>query len=416
MISHSTHTLANGLRVIHSGDDATQMVTVNLMYDVGARDEQPGLTGIAHLFEHLMFGGSAHVPDFDSVLERAGGISNAWTSNDFTNFYEVLPAANLDTALYLESDRMLALSFSPKALEVQRNVVIEEFKQQCLNRPYGDMWHHLRRLVYTRHPYRYPVIGKEISHIRQVTDADVRQWFYGHYAPRRAVLAITGNVSADRAFGAAERWFGDIPDRHTPDRDTEAEPPQTGSRSLTVSGPVPMTAVTRAYRMGGYGSPDYIPADLLTDILSNGRSSRFYRRLLLGTDLFSSADASIMGSEEPGVLLITARLKPGADDSCIARAGEAIDSVIDDLLTTDPPTPHELQRAVNRFVSVNSFAALSIRDRAMMLAESVLHGEDINSIVPRYRAVTTGDIRDAARRILSPDSCSTLIYKPKDIG
>lgn len=416
MIEYTTHTLPNGLRVVHNFDGATQMVAVNLLYDVGARDESPELTGMAHLFEHLMFGGSVNVPEFDTVIESAGGVSNAWTSNDYTNFYEVLPAVNLETALYLESDRMLALSFNPRSLEVQRNVVIEEFKQQCLNRPYGDLQHRLRAMVYTSHPYRYPVIGKEIDHIRRVTGSDVHDFFYSHYSPHRAVLAISGNVSAERAFEAAEKWFGDIPRRDVRPRLYAPEPPQTAPRREVVYGPVPVTSITKAYRMGGYTHPEYICADLLTDILANGESSRLYRRLLLGTDIFSSIDASIMGSDEPGLLLVNAKLHGAASDDEVARAIDTIDTTLDALCTTDTPTQHELDRAVNRFESVTKFGEMSYQNRATMLAEAVMRDEDINDIVPRYRATTTQMITDAARHILQPSRCSTLIYHPAANG
>lgn len=415
MIEHSTFTLDNGLRVIVNRDTSTAMAAVNLMYDVGARDEDPGHTGLAHLFEHLMFGGSAHVPEFDKVIERAGGYSNAWTGNDFTNFYEVLPAVNLDAALYLESDRMLSPTLSDRSLEVQRGVVTEEFKQQCLNRPYGDMSHHMRALAYTVHPYRYPVIGKEIAHITDVDADTVRRFFDTHYSPHRAVLAVSGNVTAEGVRRSAEHWFGDIPRRDVRPRSYAAEPPQTAPRSATVYGNAPVTAINVMYRMGGYSDPDYIPADLLSDILSNGRSSRLYRRLLLGTDLFASVDASILGSEEPGLFLINARLKPGAGDDTVRRAIDAIDSAVTALAGSEPPTQHELERVLNRYESTHTFNNISYQARATLLATAVMHGEDVNDIVPRYRAVTREQMAETARQLFVPEHRSTLIYKPNPV-
>lgn len=415
MIEHSTFTLDNGLRVIVNCDTSTAMAAVNLMYDVGARDEDPGHTGLAHLFEHLMFGGSEHVPEFDKVIERAGGYSNAWTGNDFTNFYEVLPAVNLDTALYLESDRMLSPTLSDRSLEVQRGVVTEEFKQQCLNRPYGDMSHHMRALAYTVHPYRYPVIGKEIAHIADVDTDTVRRFFDTHYSPHRAVLAVSGNVTAESVRRSAEHWFGDIPRRDVRPRSYAAEPPQTAPRSATVYGNAPVTAINIMYRMGGYNDPDYIPADLLSDILSNGRSSRLYRRLLLSTDLFASVDASILGSEEPGLFLINARLNPGAGDDTVRRAIDSIDSAVTALADSEPPTQHELERVLNRYESTHTFNNISYQARATLLATATMHGEDVNDIVPRYRAVTREQLADTARQIFVPERRSTLIYKPHPV-
>ena len=309
MIDFNRFTLSNGLRVIHNYDPTTAMVAVNVLYNVGSRDEDPSMTGLAHLFEHLMFGGSANIPDFDAEIERAGGMNNAWTSNDFTNFYDVAPARNFETLLWLESDRMLRLAFSEKSLEVQRNVVIEEFKQTHLNRPYGDLFHKLRSLVYRTHPYSIPTIGKEPAHIEKVTRDDVRDFFYSHYAPNNAVLAISGNVTPDQVRRGVERWFDSIPRRDIKPRTYQPEPLPDAPRELEVRGHVPQTCVVVAYPMPGYGQPGYIECDLITDILASGRSSRFYRRLLLGGDLFTSADASIIGSEEPGMLMLKGHLE-----------------------------------------------------------------------------------------------------------
>ena len=426
MIDFNRFTLSNGLRVIHNYDPTTAMVAVNVLYNVGSRDEDPSMTGLAHLFEHLMFGGSANIPDFDAEIERAGGMNNAWTSNDFTNFYDVAPARNFETLLWLESDRMLGLAFSEKSLEVQRNVVIEEFKQTHLNRPYGDLFHKLRSLVYRTHPYSIPTIGKEPAHIEKVTRDDVRDFFYSHYAPNNAVLAISGNVTPDQVRRGVERWFDSIPRRDIKPRTYQPEPLPDAPRELEVRGHVPQTCVVVAYPMPGYGQPGYIECDLITDILASGRSSRFYRRLLLGGDLFTSADASIIGSEEPGMLM----LKGYLEDPSEATARKAVERLMSEAselcyqasrldrlsynLTEARPggvTPYEVERAINRFASDFTFSSLSYLQRAQALAMAEMHGEDINEIVPAYRRVTTAMIATTARRVIDPAHASTVIYR-----
>lgn len=428
MIDFNRFTLSNGLRVIHNYDPTTAMVAVNVLYNVGSRDEDPSMTGLAHLFEHLMFGGSANIPDFDAEIERAGGMNNAWTSNDFTNFYDVAPARNFETLLWLESDRMLRLAFSEKSLEVQRNVVIEEFKQTHLNRPYGDLFHKLRSLVYRTHPYSIPTIGKEPAHIEKVTCDDVRDFFYSHYAPNNAVLAISGNVTPDQVRRGVERWFDSIPRRDIKPRTYQPEPLPDAPRELEVRGHVPQTCVVVAYPMPGYGQPGYIECDLITDILASGRSSRFYRRLLLGGDLFTSADASIIGSEEPGMLMLKGHL----EDPSEATARKAVERLMSEAselcyqasrldrlsynLTEARPggvTPYEVERAINRFASDFTFSSLSYLQRAQALAMTEMHGEDINEIVPAYRRVTTAMIATTARRVIDPAHACTLIYRPE---
>lgn len=413
MIDSTRFTLENGLRVVHNYDPSTAMVAVNVLYNVGARDEEPSLTGLAHLFEHLMFGGSVNISDFDAELERAGGTSNAWTSNDFTNFYESAPAQNFETLLWLESDRMLSLAFSDTALEVQRSVVIEEFKQTHLNRPYGDLSHHLRALAFRSHPYRYPTIGIEPSHIERVTQADIRDFFFSHYSPRNAVLAVSGNVEPRRLRDAVERWFADIPPRDVKPRGYAPEAPVEEPRFLEVEARVPQTVVTLAYPMPGYGEEGYIECDLITDILASGKSSRFYRRLVLGSKLFDSADAMIFGSEEPGLLLLQGRINdPSPEGARRAAAMMAAEAAAICENGSSAITPFELERAVNRFASDFTFSQLNIVRRAQNLAMAEMHGEDINAIVPAYRRVSLDSITATACRILDPRRCSTLIYRP----
>jgi len=403
-------TLPNGLRVVHCRDNATAMVAVNTLYNVGARDERASLTGMAHLFEHLMFGGSVNVADFDGALSAAGGVSNAWTSNDFTNFYDVLPATNIETALWLESDRMLQLGFNEKSLEVQRSVVIEEFKQVCLNRPYGDMEHAYRALCYQKHPYRFPVIGKEFSHIERVAMSDVRQWFFSHYAPNNAVLAICGNVEFAKVRDLVEKWYADIPRRDIAPRLYEPEPLPEAPRTKVMSGDVPQTAIRIGYPMASYGKPGYFEADIISDVLANGKSSRFYRRLLIGTGLFTEVDASIMGSEEAGVFNISAKLTQNG--SAAERA--AIDAIDAELrcIADEPVQMRELQRCINRLESDRTFSMLNYLEVAQTLAMAEMHGEDANAFMAPYYALTPETVQSTARALFTPAHAATLIYRP----
>lgn len=410
MIKYSIFTLDNGLRVIHNYDPSTAMVAVNVLYNVGARDEAPSLTGLAHLFEHLMFGGSVNIPDFDAALERAGGTSNAWTSNDFTNFYDVAPAANFETLLWLESDRMFGLAFSPRLLEVQQSVVIEEFKQTHLNRPYGDVAHRLRELLYTSHPYSYPAIGKEISHIERVTLEDVRRFFYSHYAPNNAILSVSGNVTFEQVRDGMEKWFASIPRRDIAPRLYSPEPAVDAPRTSTVTARVPQPLVVVAYPMAGHGEPGYIEGDIITDILASGRSSRFYQNIVMSDPLFAEADASIAGSDEAGFLMLRGRLSessPEAVEHAVATLTAQAGALGEEC------TVHELERAVNRFDSNFLFSMQHYLSRAQELAMAQMQDEDINRRVDAYRAVTTADITAAARTIIDPSRACTLIYMPE---
>ena len=411
MIRVTRHVLPNGLRVVHRQDPSTVMAAVDVIYNVGSRDESRELTGVAHLFEHLMFGGSVNVPDFDGEVERAGGWNNAWTSNDYTNFYTVVPAVNVETAFRLESDRMLALSFNAKALEVQRNVVVEEFKTTCLNQPYGDLTHRLRELLYPTHPYGWPTIGIIPDHILNVTDSDVREWFYSHYAPNNAVLVVTGNVTAEHAVALAEKWFGPIPRREIAPRTYAPEKPITEARQMIVDGPVPQTEVVMAWHMPGRLHPDYKVCDLISDVLANGQSSRFYQRLFMGTDIFTEIDASILGSEEPGLFLIQGRLRENGEEQ-ERRAIEAVTEQLH-LLMTEGPTPHEMERAANKFESTLTLGNLSYLTQALNLAEAEIAGIDPDRLVADYRSVTPDDVRRVATDLLAPSKCGTLIYRPR---
>ena len=321
------HILDNGLRLVHSQDESTQMVALNILYNVGARDEDPEHTGFAHLFEHLMFGGSVNIPDYDMPLQLAGGENNAWTNNDITNYYLTVPRQNVETGFWLESDRMLSLDFSERSLEVQRGVVMEEFKQRCLNQPYGDIGHLLRPLAYQTHPYQWPTIGKELSHIANATLEEVKAFFFRFYAPNNAILAVTGNISFEEAVALTEKWFGSIPRREVPQRNLPQEQEQTEERRLTVERNVPLDSLFMAYHMPAHCHPDYYAFDILSDVLSNGRSSRLNQRLVQQKQLFSSIDAYISGSVDAGLFHISGKPSAGVtleQAEADARAGRGL--------------------------------------------------------------------------------------------
>lgn len=409
MIQVNRYTLANGLRIVHNEDDSTQMVALNLLYDVGARDEDPSHTGFAHLFEHLMFGGSLHIPDYDTPVQNAGGENNAWTNNDITNYYITLPHQNVETGFWLESDRMLSLDFSPKSLEVQRQVVIEEFKQRNLNQPYGDASHLLRELAYESHPYRWPTIGKEIAHIAQATLEEVKDFFYRFYAPNNAILAVTGHISFEETIRLAEKWFGPIPARNISPRQLPAEKPQTAVRRKTVERKVPVDAIYMAFHMSNRMHPDYYVYDMITDILSNGRSSRFIQSLVQEQKLFTSIDAYISGSLDEGLLHVTGKPVEGVS---LEQAEEAIWKELEKMKTV-PVSEQELEKVKNRYESEQIFNNINYLNVATNLAFFELTGkaEDINEEVGKYRAVTAEQVQATSARCFVPENCSILYYK-----
>ncbi len=402
-------TLENGLRLVHHEDTSTQMVALNIVYDVGARDEHPDHTGFAHLFEHLMFGGSCHIPDYDTPLQLAGGENNAWTNNDITNYYLTVPKANVETGFWLESDRMLGLDFSERSLEVQRGVVMEEFKQRCLNQPYGDMGHLLRPLAYKAHPYRWPTIGKELSHIAQATLDEVRTFFYRHYAPNNAVLAVTGNISWPETVRLTRKWFGDIPRREIPVRQLPEEPEQTEERRLTVERPVPVDALFMAFHMCRRDEPDYYVFDILSDLLANGRSSRLNRRLVQERKLFSNIDAYISGSRDAGLLHISGRPSAGVT---LEEAEDAVWAELD-LLRHEAVDGRELEKVKNKFESTHIFGNINYLNVATNLAWFELTGcaEDINREVPNYRAVSVEHLREVSHQAFRRENGSVLQYR-----
>ena len=403
------HCFPNGLRLVHYEDTSTQMVALNIVYDVGARDEHPEHTGFAHLFEHLMFGGSAHIPDYDTPLQLAGGENNAWTNNDITNYYLTVPKPNVETAFWLESDRMLELAFSEQSLEVQRGVVMEEFKQRCLNQPYGDVGHLFRPLAFRVHPYRWPTIGKELSHIEQATLDEVKSFFYRFYAPNNAVLAVTGNISWDETVKLTEKWFAPIPRRDVPVRQLPQEPEQTQERRLTVERNVPLDALFMGYHMCSREGADYYAFDILSDILSNGRSSRLNRRLVQEQNIFSGIDAYISGTRDAGLLQISG--KPVAGVS-LEQAEAAVRKELEELQRS-PVDGQELEKVKNKFESTQIFGNINYLNVATNLAWFELTGkaEDIDLEVERYRSVTTEQLHTVAQRTFCESNAVVLYYK-----
>lgn len=411
MLQFERFTLENGLKVLVHEDHTTPMVAVNVLYDVGARDEDPQRTGFAHLFEHLMFGGSENIPVYDEPLQMAGGENNAYTTNDITNYYIQLPVQNIETALWLESDRMKALAFSDKSLDVQRKVVSEEFKEHYINKPYGDAWKHLRALAYTTHPYRWMTIGMELSHIEDARLDDVKAFFYKHYTPKNAILCIAGNVSLEQAKQLTEKWFGDIPggDRYL--RKLPQEPVQQAKRTQTVFADVPLDALYKAWHIEGRLALPYYAADLATEIMGNGYASRLYQKLVKEQQLFSNISCYHTGSLDAGLLVVEGKIVEGKS---IEEADAAVEAEMA-LLAEKGVTPEELQKAKNKIEAMITFEDMSLLSRANNLAFYELLGDAqmINDEWNRYQSVTAAFLQDTAKSIFRPDNCSTLFYRKK---
>ena len=408
MINFEKFTLENGLRVLVHEDKSTPMAVVNVLYDVGARNENTEKTGLAHLFEHLMFGGSKNIPVYDEPLQVAGGENNAYTTNDLTNYYCQLPAENIETAFWLESDRMLSLAFGKKSLEVQRKVVSEEFKEHYINKPYGDVWHKLRELIYTTHPYRWMTIGASLKHIEEVKLKDVKGFFFKHYTPSNAILVVAGNVATGNIKSLAEKWFGTIPEGVKYERNLPAEPKQMSPRFLEVKANVPLDALYKAWHIYPRTDPRYYIADLITDILSGGGSSRLYQSLVKEKKLFSSIDCYHLGSTDAGIITIDGKLVKGVD---IKTADEAVTLELEKL-KQDGISVAELEKVKNKAESAMAFEDMSVMNRAQSIAMYELLGDAnlINSELAKYHAVTAEEIRAESRIIFNPANCSTMYY------
>jgi zinc protease len=408
MIQFDRFQLANGLRVIVHPDHTTPNAVLNVMYDVGARDEDPERTGFAHLFEHLMFGGSVNIPEYDEPLQRAGGENNAYTTNDLTNYYIQLPAVNLETAFWLESDRMLSLAFSEKSLDVQRKVVCEEFKEHYINKPYGDVWHIMRELAFKEHAYRWMTIGKELSHVENAQLEDVKRFFFKHYTPSNAILVVAGNVSVEQVRELAEKWFGDIPSGEKYKRDLPVEPEQKEERRMTVHRKVPADAIYKTWHMCSRLDDDYYTTDLLTDILGGGASSRLYQALVKEQQLFTGINCYHFGSLDAGLLAIDGQLVKGVE---IKKAEDAIEAELDKI-RHGLVDERELQKVQNKTESVMAFEDMSVMNRAGSLAfyELLGDGEIMNTEFKKYQDVTVHDLKRIANVVLQPSNSNTLWY------
>jgi len=412
MVNFERFTLANGLRVLVHEDDTTPMAVLNILYDVGARDEESDKTGFAHLFEHLMFGGSVNIPSYDEPLQRVGGENNAFTSNDITNYYITLPAVNIETAFWLESDRMLSLAFSEKSLETQRNVVCEEFKQRYLNQPYGDVWLKLRPLAYQTHPYQWATIGQDLKQIEDARMEDVKAFFSKHYNPQNAIMVVGGNVKTADVKLLAEKWFEPIPAGEKYHRNLPVEPIQTEARRETVHAQVPLNAIYMAFKMPSRQDPEYQTYDLMADILSQGQSSRLYNSLLKEQQLFSDIHAYITSSIDEGLFIVEGKLVQGVP---VGTAEQAIWTELNRLVHQEV-SDHELIKVKNKSESIMVFAEMSLLDKAMNLAyyELLGDGADLNTEIDKYLSVTPQRILQAAKRTFTEEQCSTLYYLTKD--
>ena len=400
--------LDNGLKVLVHIDQSTPMAVVNVLYDVGARDEDAQQTGFAHLFEHLMFGGSVNIPDYDDPLQVAGGENNAYTTNDLTNYYCQLPSENLETAFWLESDRMLSLAFSKKSLDVQRKVVCEEFKEHYINKPYGDVWHIMRELAFKEHPYRWMTIGKELAHVENAQLDDVKRFFFKHYRPSNAILVVAGNVSVEQVRELAEKWFGDIPSGEKYNRSLPVEPEQNEERRMTVHRKVPADAIYKTWHMCSRLDDDYYATDLLTDILGGGASSRLYQSLVKEQQLFTGINCYHFGSLDAGLLAIDGQLVKGVD---IKKAEDAIEAELDKI-RQELVEVRELQKVQNKTESVMAFEDMSVMNRAGSLAfyELLGDGELMNTEFKKYQEVTVHDLKRIANQVMQPSNSNTLWY------
>jgi zinc protease len=406
MIEYEKFTLDNGLTVIYHEDKTTPMAMVNVMYNVGARDEDEHRTGFAHLFEHLMFGGSKHIPSYDTPLQKAGGECNAFTSNDVTNYYNHLPVQNIETAFWLESDRMLELAFTPESLEVQRNVVIEEFKQRYLNQPYGDVWMQLRPLIFQSHPYKWATIGKEIAHIENATLEEVKSFFFKFYAPANAILVVAGNIELDEVKRLAKKWFSDIPNRAKYVRNIAPEPKQTEPRELTLERDVPADALYVAFRMGNRASEEHYIGDLISDLLAGSNSSRLYNKLIVEEKKFNSISAYITGDMEEGLFVISGNLSDGVSKE---EGLKLIWQELESLKSTEIPDD-ELTKVKNKHKTRKVFGEQSLLNRVINIAYFEVLGmlDQINDELHHFDKIQPETVLGFATSIFDKNNSSTL--------
>lgn len=408
MIQFQHFELNNGLKVYVHEDPTSPIAAFNICYNVGSRDENPNKTGFAHLFEHLMFGGSKNIPSYDEPLQRVGGENNAFTSPDITNYYITLPVENLETAFWLESDRMLSLSFDPKVLEVQRSVVIEEFKQRYLNQPYGDVWLKLRPLAYQVHPYKWATIGKEISHIENATMDDVKSFFYAHYLPNNATLVVGGKVTVSQIEKLAKKWFGDIPAGVISPRNLPIEPVQTEARRLETTAKVPLNAIYKTFHVPGRYHDDYHAVDLLSDVLGRGKSARLHQKLVKEAKLFNNISAYSTGSLDPGMFVVSGNLNQGID---LKTAEDALNEELENIKNANI-TDIELDKVKHQALATAAFGEVELLNRVMNIAFAANAGDVnyCNQDKDKIEAITAEMMHEQATEVLRSDNCSTLIY------
>lgn len=411
MITYKKTILSNGLSVIANRDKTSRMAAVNILYKVGARNENPNRTGLAHLFEHLMFRGTHQIPDFDTPVQMACGENNAFTNNDYTDFYITLPIANIETALWLESDRMTGLNLSNEACKIEKRVVIEEFRQRYLNQTYGDANMLLRALAYKQHPYRWATIGLSPEHIEQASAEEIHNFYRTFYHPSNAILSFSGDMAEEEFFALAEKWFGYIEDHKHDIPSIPMEPMQNEARRQEVERDVPATTITIAFKMGNRLSRDFFLGDITSDILAGGDSARLYEHLIKNKRLFASVNAYITGDVDCGLFVFTGQLLPSTTET---EAEEALWAEMDDLHQNNI-SDYELEKVKNKFEANTLFGELNVMNKAMNLGYYEMIGDLslINSEVEIYRSLTSGDISDFASRIFRKENSSTLIYRAK---
>ncbi|MDX2305910.1 MAG: pitrilysin family protein [Microscillaceae bacterium] len=411
MIHYEHFTLANGLQFYFHQDKTSPIAVVNVLYNVGSKDEDEEKTGFAHLFEHLMFRGSRHIPNYDKPLQKVGGENNAFTSPDVTNYYITLPVVNLETAFWLESDRMLGLDFREEVLEAEKNVVIEEFKQRYLNQPYGDVWLRLRPLAYQVHPYRWATIGKDISHIERATMDDVQAFFNKYYIPNNAIVVVVGNTTLDHVKHLAEKWFAPIAPGVPYRRNLPQEPNQREARLMETEADVPLDSIYKVYHMPARMHPAYYAVDLLSDIMGRGKSCRLYSELVKEKNIFNSVNAYVVGSSEPGLMVIQGNLHP---ETRLEDADAELEAMIEIIKREELPSD-ELQKVKNKAESTLIFSEVELLNRAINLAFYAAQGHvnRINEESDRIQSVTVEDVRQTAKDILRKENSSTLYYRKR---
>ena len=408
MIDFESYRLANGLRVVLHHDPARTVATVNVLYRVGSRNDPAHRTGLAHLFEHLMFAGSEQVPNFDDALQLAGGENNAVTSSDYTLYYDLLPAENLETALWLESDRMRQLRFSQRVLENEKRVVVEEFRETCLEQPYGDLYHHLNGLIYREHPYRWPVIGAEIGHIQQVELAEVRRFYAHYYRPDNAVLCVAGNYHPATIKEQIDRWFGSIPGGTFAAEPLPHEPEQTAPRQLTVYGAVPSPVIYLHYRTVDRLHPDFPATDVLSFLLGGGRSSWLYRRLVRDRELFADISVGLNDNLDVGGILIEAR---PSEDVDYVEAREALLAAIAELVV-EGVDRQAVEKVIHRLEQRNYYREANLTNRAneLVFYAALDRTEWINTEMDRYLQLGVAELNRTIRQYLQPERRALLEY------